>query len=218
VSDLSLGGNRIIPVVVIEDQQHADPLAEAIAAGGINCVEVTLRTAIALSSIRRMADRGDLLIGAGTVFTIDQAQAAIDHGARFIVSPGLSLKLVRWCLHHEVSIFPGCATPTELQLAQEEGVRIVKFFPAEQLGGVAMLKTLSGVFRSMRFMPTGGISSQNIAAYLNLKQVVACGGSWMVRPEWIQTNQFDIIRQEVMAAVRTVDTLSAASPQLQPNS
>lgn len=208
-----LNGSRLIPVVVLEDERHAVPLAKTIVAGGLNCVEITLRTEVGLSAIRQMANRGDLLVGAGTVFTTDQAKAAVDHGARFIVSPGFSMNLVQWCQKTGVQVYPGCATPTDLQHALEAGLSTVKFFPAELMGGPAMLKTLSSVFRSMRFMPTGGITGDNIGTYLALQQVVACGGSWMVRPEWIRQGRFDIISQEIVTAVRIVSELPTVQPE-----
>lgn len=196
--------SRIIPVVTIENASLAVPLADAICAGGMKCIEITLRTAEALSALRLIRDRDDLLMGAGTVLTIDQAKAAVESGARFIVSPGLSLKLVDWCLQQQIPVYPGCATPTDLQHAFEAGIDTVKFFPAEQLGGPATLKTLSSIFKMLKFIPTGGITRSNLDQYLNLEQVVACGGSWMVKSEWIQTHRFDLIREEV---ARTVDAI-----------
>ena len=188
---------RLIPVVVIEDTQDAAPLADAVVSGGLNCVEITLRTDVALESIRTMSLRSDLVVGAGTVLDIDQAKAAIDNGSQFIVSPGMSVRLVEWCLRNNVPVFPGCATPTEIQLALEAGLKTVKFFPAEQLGGVRMLATLGSVFQTVQFMPTGGITSDNLADYLAIPQVVACGGSWMVKPEWIRSHQFSKIHDEI---------------------
>jgi 2-dehydro-3-deoxyphosphogluconate aldolase / (4S)-4-hydroxy-2-oxoglutarate aldolase len=188
---------RLVPVIVIDDSESAAPLAEAIVAGGLSCVEITLRTGGALETIKTMAARPDLTVGAGTVFTVDQAQAAVDLGARFIVSPGMSTTLVDWCLAHKVPVIPGCATPTEIQAAMERGLDTVKFFPAEQLGGVKMLVTLASVFQTMHFMPTGGISASNLLQYLALPQVVACGGSWLVKTEWLRAKKFAEIRREI---------------------
>jgi len=190
-----------VPVVVIDDARQARPLAEAILEAGLACVEVTLRTATALEAIREMKACSGLLVGAGTVLNSEQARAAVDGGAEFIVSPGSSRGLVDWCLERQVPVVPGCATPTEIQSALEAGIRLVKFFPAEPLGGVKMLSALASVFREMRFMPTGGITADNIADYLALKQVAACGGSWMVRTEWIRDQQFDEIKKEIKAAI-----------------
>lgn len=192
---------RLVPVVVIEDAAMAAPLADAIAAGGLHCVEITLRTEEALGAIGTMAARADMLVGAGTVLNIDQAKAAVDKGARFIVSPGMSPSLVDWCLATQTPVIPGCATPTEIQLAMEKGLDTVKFFPAEQLGGVKMLATLAAVFQTMHFMPTGGITAGNLAHYLALPQVVACGGSWLVRTEWLREKKFTEIREAIGKAV-----------------
>ena len=197
---------RLVPVVVIDDAGLATPLADAIVAGGLSCVEITLRTDEALAAIKIMAARADLVVGAGTVLTLDQAKAAVDCGARFIVSPGLSPTLVDWSLAGGVPLIPGCATATEIQLAQERGLDTVKFFPAEQLGGIKMLKALAGVFQAMHFMPTGGISADNLLDYLALPQVVACGGSWLVQPEWLKEGKFIDIRREIEKAVELLNS------------
>ncbi|MFH0784984.1 MAG: bifunctional 4-hydroxy-2-oxoglutarate aldolase/2-dehydro-3-deoxy-phosphogluconate aldolase [Pseudomonadota bacterium] len=193
---------QLVPVIVIDDAGLAMPLADAIVAGGLSCVEVTLRTSEALAAIQSMAVRPDLVVGAGTVFTIDQAKAAVDRGARFIVSPGMSATLVDWCIDNSIPVVPGCATPTEIQLAMERGIDTVKFFPAEQLGGVRMLATLASVFQSMHFMPTGGITAANLLQYLALPHVVACGGSWLVKTEWLRDEKFAEIRLEINKAVK----------------
>lgn len=197
---------RLVPVIVIDDAESAAPLAEAIVAGGLSCVEITLRTEGALATIKTMAARPELTVGAGTVFTLDQAKAAVDLGARFIVSPGMSTTLVDWCLAHQVPIIPGCATPTEIQTAMERGLDTVKFFPAEQLGGVKMLATLASVFQTMHFMPTGGITAGNLPQYLALPQVVACGGSWLVKTEWLREGKFAEIQGEIGRAVQLLDS------------
>ncbi len=197
---------RLVPVVVIDDAGLATPLADAIVTGGLSCVEITLRTDEALSAIKTMAARPDLVVGAGTVLTLDQAKAAVDCGARFIVSPGISPALVDWCLARQVPVIPGCATATEIQLAQESGLATVKFFPAEQLGGIMMLKALAGVFQTMHFMPTGGISADNLLDYLALPQVVACGGSWLVKPKWLKEKKFADIRREIEKAVELLNS------------
>jgi 2-dehydro-3-deoxyphosphogluconate aldolase / (4S)-4-hydroxy-2-oxoglutarate aldolase len=196
---------RLVPVVVIDDAGLATPLADAITTGGLSCVEITLRTGEALSAIKTMASRSDLVVGAGTVLTLEQAKAAVDCGARFIVSPGMSPALVDWCLARQMPVIPGCATATEIQLAFEKGLETVKFFPAEQLGGMKMLTALAGVFQAMHFMPTGGISADNLLDYLALPQVVACGGSWLVKPEWLKEKKFTKIQQEIRKAVELLD-------------
>jgi 2-dehydro-3-deoxyphosphogluconate aldolase/(4S)-4-hydroxy-2-oxoglutarate aldolase len=199
---------RLVPVVVIENADLAASLAEAIAAGGLHCVEITLRTEEALEAIGIMAARADMLVGAGTVLNIDQAKAAVDKGARFIVSPGMSPSLVDWCLARQIPVIPGCATPTEIQLALEKGLDTVKFFPAEQLGGVKMLTTLAAVFQTVQFMPTGGITPGNLPNYLALPQVIACGGSWLVRTDWLRDKKFTDIREEIRKAVELLDSTS----------
>ena len=193
---------RLVPVIVIDDAKLAIPLADAIVAGGLSCVEITLRTSEALTAIQSMAARPDLMVGAGTVFTLDQAKAVVDLGARFIVSPGMSVTLVDWCLDNNIPVIPGCATPTEIQIAMEKGIDTVKFFPAEQLGGVKMLASLASVFQTMHFMPTGGITAANLLQYLALPQVVACGGSWLVKTEWLRDGKFAEIRQEIGKTVQ----------------
>jgi 2-dehydro-3-deoxyphosphogluconate aldolase / (4S)-4-hydroxy-2-oxoglutarate aldolase len=193
---------RLVPVIVIDNAESAGPLAEAIVGGGLSCVEITLRTEGALETIKTMVARPELTVGAGTVFTLDQAKAAVDLGARFIVSPGMSTTLIDWCLAHQVPVIPGCATPTEIQTAMERGLDTVKFFPAEQLGGVKMLATLASVFQTMHFMPTGGITAGNLLQYLALPQVVACGGSWLVKTEWLRKKKFNDIQGEIGRAVQ----------------
>jgi 2-dehydro-3-deoxyphosphogluconate aldolase/(4S)-4-hydroxy-2-oxoglutarate aldolase len=204
---------RLVPVVVIENADLAAPLAEAIAAGGLHCVEITLRTEEALEAIGIMAARADMLVGAGTVLNIDQAKAAVDKGARFIVSPGMSPSLVDWCLARQIPVIPGCATPTEIQLALEKGLDTVKFFPAEQLGGIKMLATLAAVFHNVQFMPTGGITPGNLPSYLALPQVIACGGSWLVRTDWLREKKFTDIREEIRKAVELLDSTSKGTEQ-----
>lgn len=195
---------KLVPVVAIESQRQADPLADALTRGGLPCAEITLRTDDALESIRVLARRSDFLVGAGTVHSVVQAQRVVDAGARFVVSPGLNPKTVQWCLDHQVPVFPGISSPTDLEMALELGLEVVKFFPAEALGGVPMLKALCGPYRGMRFMPTGGIQQDNLKQYLELPQVIACGGSWMVKPELIQRGDFEAI------ATLTSDALALA--------
>ncbi len=190
----------IIPVVVIDKSEMAQPLADALVEGGLPCAEITLRTKEGITAIGLLAKRSDILVGAGTVLSVEQAEAACGAGASFIVSPGFSVKVVQWCLHRGVAVFPGIATPSELQRAYEESLTTVKYFPAESLGGINSLKALAGVFRMMHFMPTGGISTGNLTAYLSHPQVVACGGSWMVKPDWIDSQRFDLVVEETRKA------------------
>jgi len=197
----SLEKLRVIPVVALEDADKAEPLADALCAGGLPCVEITLRTETALESIRTLAGRDDLLLGAGTVHGSEQARAAVEAGARFIVTPGFNPKTVAWCLENEVPVFPGTSSPTDLEMALDFGLKIVKFFPAEAIGGVKTLKAFAGPYRTLRFIPTGGISPVNLADYLALPQVVACGGSWMVKQDLIDGEHFDEVTQLASEAV-----------------
>ena len=181
---------RLIPVVALDRAEDAEPMADALCAGGLRCAEITLRTDAALDSIQALADREEFLIGAGTVHSAEQAKAAVEAGAQFVVTPGFNPRTVMWCQENQVPVFPGIATPTDLELALEHGVETVKFFPAETLGGVNTLKAFSGPYRQIRFIPTGGIHAGNLADYLALPSVLACGGSWMVKVgDWVATKR-----------------------------
>jgi 2-dehydro-3-deoxyphosphogluconate aldolase/(4S)-4-hydroxy-2-oxoglutarate aldolase len=198
----------IVPVVSLPQIEHALPLAEALLAGGLPCAEITFRTAAAAEAIQRIRQRfPEMLLGAGTVLSIEQAQTALDVGAQFIVSPGTNPAVVDYCQQRDVTIFPGVCTPTEIELALSHGVSVLKFFPAEAAGGVKFLKAICAPYRQVSFMPTGGIDERNLADYLAIPQVVACGGSWMVKPELMTENRFDEITQLTAAAVRKVAEL-----------
>lgn len=175
-----VGAHRIVPVVVVPAPGLADGLGDALAQGGLPIAEVTLRTPYALDAIGELARRGDLLVGAGTVVRPEQVDVVADSGAAFVVSPGLDARIVERCWERGLAVLPGVATATELQAASSLGVETVKFFPAEQAGGAAMVKALSGPFPDASFVPTGGISAANAADYLALPCVKAVGGSWMV--------------------------------------
>jgi 2-dehydro-3-deoxyphosphogluconate aldolase/(4S)-4-hydroxy-2-oxoglutarate aldolase len=175
-----LASHRLVPVVVIDDVGTADSLGDALVAGGLPVAEVTFRTAAGLESLRRLAGRGDLLVGAGTVLTPTQVDQAVAAGAEYIVSPGLSRAVVERCLEHGVLPLPGAVTATEIQAALELGLTTVKFFPAESSGGAAAVRALAAPFTEVGFMPTGGIGPDNLADYLTLPAVRAVGGSWMV--------------------------------------
>jgi 2-dehydro-3-deoxyphosphogluconate aldolase/(4S)-4-hydroxy-2-oxoglutarate aldolase len=192
---------QIIPVVVIDVEEHAMPLADALVAGGLPIAEITFRTDAAEAAIRTMAARGDLLVGAGTVLTTEQADRAIDAGATFIVAPGTNRQLVEHCLKRDIPITPGVATPTDIELALSMGLETLKFFPAQALGGIPMLKAISAPYRQVRFVPTGGITLDNMLDYLALPQVLACGGSWLVSRDKLANSQFDAIQDAVAAAV-----------------
>lgn len=201
---------RVVPVLVIDDAADASPLAGALAQGGLPLAEVTFRTAAAAEALRRIAgENPDMLAGAGTVLTPAQAKQAVDAGAKFVVAPGFGPAVVDWCLEHEVPVFPGVCTPTEVEAALARGLTVLKFFPAEPAGGVAYLKAISAPYGMCEFIPTGGINAANVASYLALKSVVACGGSWMAPAEWVRQKQFDRIREETRAAVEAVRAATA---------
>lgn len=194
---------RIVPVVVLEDAKAAVPLARALTEGGLPCAEVTFRTAAAEESIRQMKQAyPEMLVGAGTVLDMEQVERALHAGAEFIVSPGFDSEIVDYCLTNEIPVLPGCLTPTEVMRAVKRGMDTVKFFPAEQFGGVASINALGAAFPGLRFMPTGGISPSNLKEYLRCPRVLACGGSWMVKGDLIRAGNFDRIREMTKAAVR----------------
>jgi 2-dehydro-3-deoxyphosphogluconate aldolase/(4S)-4-hydroxy-2-oxoglutarate aldolase len=190
-----IGLHGLVPVVVINDAAHAVPLSEALLRGGLSCIEVTFRTSAAPAAIGTIAKRfPKMLLGAGTVLTIDQVKQAVDLGSRYIVSPGLNRKVVEYCLEHDIPVTPGVATPTEIEAALDLGLEVVKFFPAEAMGGLPYLKAIAAPYKKLRFIPTGGIDETNLLSYLKFPQVFACGGSWMVKPELIAAGKFDDIR------------------------
>jgi 2-dehydro-3-deoxyphosphogluconate aldolase/(4S)-4-hydroxy-2-oxoglutarate aldolase len=198
----------VIPVVSIPRLEHALPLAESLLEGGLPCAEVTFRTAAAAESMMEIRARfPEIFLGAGTVLAIEQAETAINSGAQFIVSPGTNPAVVDYCLSKGVPIFPGVCTPTEIETALAKGVDVLKFFPAEPMGGIGLLKAICAPYRQVRFIPTGGIDQKNLGQYLALTEVVACGGSWMVKPELMNAGEFDRIRQLVKEAVALVDEL-----------
>ena len=181
---------KLIPVVALEDADDSEPLADALCAGGLSVAEITLRTDNAIDVIRRLGARDDFLLGAGTVHSAEQAEEVVEAGAQFIVTPGFNPRTVTWCQQNNVPVFPGVATPTDLEMALEHNIEVVKFFPAETLGGVTALKAFSGPYGNVRFIPTGGISASNLSDYLALPSVLACGGSWMVKADdWDQTTR-----------------------------
>lgn len=200
---------RVLPVIVLDDAAHAIPLADALVEGGMPIAEVTFRTAAAAEGIRRIAkERPDVLTGAGTVLSTEQVQQALDAGARFIVSPGLNPRVVEYCQSRDVPIYPGVCTPTEIEQARAIGLRVVKFFPAEVMGGAKFIESIAAVYRDVEFIPTGGIRREMLARYLATGRVVACGGSWMAPPAWLQESAFDKVRDEARA---TMQELSAVA-------
>lgn len=187
--------SKIVPVAVVHEPCQAIPLREALKAGGINSIEVTLRTQRALEIIKIMSEDPNFLVGAGTVLSARDADAALSAGARFIVSPGLTLSLVDECDRLGVPFFPGVATPTEIMRARDFGFNQVKFFPAEALGGVPALKALVAPFKEMRFIPTGGINVENLTSYLAIPEVLAVGGSWIVAEKFLHPGGYEEITQ-----------------------
>lgn len=206
-----LSANILVPVVVLDDAAHALPLADALAQGGLPVAEVTFRTAAAEESIRIMADRGGIVLGAGTVLTVDQVDRAVAAGADYIVSPGLSRAVVERAQEHGVAVLPGAVTATEIQAALELGLNTVKFFPAETSGGAAAIKALSAPFGGLKFVPTGGISATNLATYLEIDAIAAVGGSWMVDKKLVNAGQFDRIVELTAQAVSLARSLRPAS-------
>lgn len=193
----------LVPVVVLDDASDALPLAQALCDGGLPCAEVTFRTAAAEESIRRMCSSfPNMLVGAGTVLTTEQVDRAVRAGARFIVSPGFNPTTVKYCLERDIPILPGTSSASDVEAALGFGLEVVKFFPAEQAGGLEMIKALSAPYTRMRFMPTGGINADNMLSYLANDKIIACGGSWMVKGDLIKEKAFDKVRSLTEAAVQ----------------
>ena len=192
---------KLVPVVALDDASDALPLAEALLRGGLPVAEITFRTAAAEDSIRRMTEAfPELLVGAGTVTDVSQARAAVKAGARFLVTPGFSREVTEFALERNMPIFPGVCTPTEVMMTLPYHLPVLKFFPAEQVGGLKMIEALRGPFPQLRFLPTGGINPQNVKDYLASPAVAACGGSWMVRPALIRAGRFNEIERLVREA------------------
>lgn len=195
----------IVPVIAIDDAEKAVPLAKALVAGGLPAAEVTFRTAAGEEAIRRIATEvPDMLVGAGTVLTTDQADRAIAAGAQFIVSPGFNPAVTRYVIDKGVPMMPGTATPGEMEQAMSMGLDVVKFFPAEQNGGVAKLKALAGPYTTLHWMPTGGVNTKNLMDYLSFDKIVACGGTWMVKKDLIEGERWDEITRICREAVQTM--------------
>ena len=202
---------KVMPVVAIESVDDAQRLADALIAGGIPCAEITLRTDAGIAVIESLSNRSDFLVGAGTVHNAEKAKAVTDVGSKFVVAPGFNPKTVAWCVENKVPVFPGTSSPTDLEHALEFGLEVVKFFPAEAMGGVKTLKAFHGPYSSLRFMPTGGVSTANLADYLSLPYVIACGGSWMVKGDMIAAGRFDEITQIAAETVQLVKKITGGS-------
>ena len=211
VRDEPLTGAGLVPVITIDRADDAGPLAAALMQGGIPYAEVTFRTPAAAEAIDRMrSEAPQMTVGAGTVLTVEQADHALRAGAQYVVSPALDSAIVDWCEEHSVPIIPGVVTPTEVNAAWQRGLRTLKLFPAEQLGGVALLQALRGPFPEIQFVPTGGITPRNLGNYARQPNVVACGGSWIASKEAISGRRFD----DIVAAAREACTIvRRARPQ-----
>ena len=189
-----LANAGLVPVVVIENAKDAIPTANAMVAGGVDVMEITFRTAAAPDAIRAVAENcPDMLVGAGTIITLEQCKKAVENGAKFIVSPGFNQEVVAWCVANDIAVCPGCVTPTEIMVAMMEGLKVVKFFPANVYGGLNAMKNLSAPFGGIKFIPTGGVNAQNIGEYITAPFVYAVGGSWVCPKADITAGNFEKI-------------------------
>lgn len=202
----------IVPVVVLEDADKAGDVAKALQKGGINCAEVTFRTAAAEESIKNIAHKcPDMLLGAGTVLSTEQVDRAVAAGAKFIVTPGYNPSVVDYCISKNIPVVPGCMDTNAIEMALEAGLDTVKFFPAEAAGGLKMMKALSGPYTNLKFIPTGGINKDNLCDYLAFKKIIACGGSWMVKGDLIKAGEFEKIKEMTAEAVSLVKSIREAN-------
>ena len=198
----------VVPVVVLEDAKDAEKLADALVEGGLPCAEVTFRTKAAEESIKIMTEKyPDMLVGAGTVLTIEQVDKAVGAGAKFIVSPGFDPEIVDYCIGKKIPILPGAVSPSEIAQIVKRGLKVVKFFPAEPAGGVAMIKAMAAPYVGIKFMPTGGINAKNLEEYLSCDKIICCGGSWMVKGELVNNQEFDKVRELTAEARKLVDSI-----------
>ncbi|MDW8262877.1 MAG: bifunctional 4-hydroxy-2-oxoglutarate aldolase/2-dehydro-3-deoxy-phosphogluconate aldolase [Phycisphaerales bacterium] len=193
---------RLLPVIVIDDAAHAGPLADALVAAGLPVAEITLRTPAAEQALRVMARRPEITLGAGTVLTVDLVKRAVDAGATYIVTPGFNPKVVEYCLAHQIPVTPGISTCTEIEFALAAGAEVLKFFPAESIGGAKALRAICAPYSQVKFIPTGGITEKTLGDYLSIPQVMAVGGSWMVSRDLLNAGRFDEITRLTRAAVQ----------------
>ena len=198
----------IVPVIKMDCVEHAVPLARALANGGLPAAEITFRSAAAAGSIRAIAEAvPEMFVCAGTVLTPETAQQAVEAGSKAVISPGLNLETVRWSIQHGVPVIPGTATPSEVEACMREGLELVKLFPAEVVGGVNMLKAMAGPYAGMKFMPTGGVKPGNAKDYLTQKNVLCCGGTWIVPMDLLETGKFDEIEKLAREAAQLRDSV-----------
>lgn len=201
--------HAIIPVVEIERIELAEALARTLVEAGLPLLEITLRTPAALSAIQHVREAyPNLILGAGTILTLEQAKQAVSAGADFLVSPGLPHDAVEWALAEEIPFLPGAVTPNEILQGLRLGIEVFKFFPAETMGGLTAIKAISDPFPAVRFIPTGGIQTENLAAYLTHERVLAVGGSWLAKRQWISEGQFEQIKAQVNSALQVVQSLA----------
>ena len=197
-----IASTRLLPVIKLDRAEDAAPLAEALCEGGLPVMEITFRTDAAEDSIRAVIKSfPDVLTGAGTVITLEQVKKAHDAGARYVVTPGISVAVIEYCCLNDIPVYPGACTPSEIIQVMEFGLDIIKFFPAAQYGGLPTIKALSAPFPTLKFIPTGGVSMSNLCDYLAFEKVIACGGSWMVKDDMIKAGDFKGITTLVKEAV-----------------
>jgi len=200
-----IGDCGIVPVVVLDSVSNAIPTAKALLAGGVDVMEITLRTAAGLDSIRQVAQEcPDVCVGAGTVLTLEQCRQAVDAGAKFIVSPGFNREIVEWCVQNNIAVTPGCVTPTEIMAAMSLGLKVLKFFPANVYGGLSAMQALAGPFGGVKFIPTGGISEKNLPEFVSVPFIHAVGGSWFCTQQDIAAGHFEKITTLAADAVKTM--------------
>lgn len=193
---------KVIPVAAIENAKDAIPLANSLIEGGLPIIEITFRTAAATDAISQITKEfPELLVGSGTVLTIDQVKSSIESGAKFIVTPGYNPTIVDYCVENDITISPGLNSPSFVEWGLEKGLKCFKFFPAEVSGGIKMLQAFAGPYQGIKFIPTGGISDKNLLDYLSLPNVIACGGSWLVKKDLISAKNFEEIKKRVEDAV-----------------
>lgn len=195
----------IIPVIVLNDANDAEPLAQALCDGGLPCAEITFRTKAAEKSIQIIHEKfPNMLVGAGTVLTSEQVNQAENAGAQFIVSPGINATIVKYCIQRNIFFIPGVATPSDIELAMEFGLNILKFFPSELLGGIEMIKAMAAPYPGINFIPTGGINPSNLQKYLTNEHVIACGGTWMVKSDFLEEKNFKKITEVTKESIQLV--------------
>lgn len=200
-----IGALRLIPVVKIENSKDAVPLGQALLEGRLPIAEITFRTAAAEGAIRALtAELPELLVGAGTVLSVDQVKSAVDAGARFMVAPGFNPAVVDYCLEHNICVVPGVNNPSQIERVLERRLQVVKFFPAEASGGLPFLKAVAAPYGDILFLPTGGINLRNLMTYLSYPRVIACGGSWMVKTDLISSGNFTQIKKLTQEAVAII--------------